>query len=92
MTNLETEYKNRCSKSGNFGHWFDKETLKFFKSRIGASRTIRENIYFLSSEQFDNDPRMFTVRKMHPSGDITNHTEFMALTYGQAARVLKQLT
>jgi len=44
-------------------HWFDKDTMKFFKSRVG--NTVYKGVYFISSEQFDyNSPRLYSIRKV----------------------------
>jgi hypothetical protein len=53
------------------GHWFDKETLRFFRSRIGELAYDDGNgrAYFVTSEQFVQyepryyvAPRKYTVR------------------------------
>ena len=45
------------------GHWFDKDARMFFKSRL--SRRVYPSsagTYFVSSERFENAPRLYTVR------------------------------
>ena len=47
-----------------FGHWFDADTLRFFRSRVGGTAyNDGERAYFVSSEQYDwNSPRLYSVR------------------------------
>jgi len=63
--NLDTLYLIDDIKLANKnfnGHFFDKNTLKFFKSRIGS--TVYFNKYFITSEQYDNNSkRLFTIRE-----------------------------
>ena len=54
-------------------HWFDPDSMRFFRSRIGSK--VYEGpggIYFVSSEQFVGSdwiaaPRRYTVRKFDPT-------------------------
>ena len=53
-------------------HFFDRDTLRFFNSRVG--RSVYQGpggVYFVSSEQFEPSsgpafPRKYSVRKFHP--------------------------
>lgn len=70
------------------GHWFDRDTLRFFRSKI--LRTVYQGpggVYFVSSEQFDDaSPRRYTVRQFDPAdGSVTTFGEFNEL--GRAAAV-----
>lgn len=70
------------------GHWFDRNTLRFFRSQV--LRTVYQGpggVYFVSSEQFDDtSPRRFTVRQFDPAtGDVDTFGEFNEL--GRAAAV-----
>lgn len=45
------------------GHWFDKDTLRFFGSRISKRVYPAPNgTYFVSSERNGDSPRLYTVR------------------------------
>lgn len=84
VTDLKREYYRKSS-----GHWFDKDTMRFFRSRVGDK--IYENYYFISSEQFnDRSPRLYTIRKFFiKEGKIYIDTvgEFQQFeTYNQAKR------
>jgi len=58
-------------------HFFDKDTMRFFKSKI-HSRQLIDDKYFITSEQFDYDtPRLYTIREFdQESGDIGTVGEF----------------
>lgn len=66
------------------GHFFDKGTMSFFKSHIesGIYRTGPRTGYFVTSEQFEDEPRQYTVRHYGPEFGITTVGEF----YGMATR------
>ena len=66
------------------GHFFDKGTMSFFKSHIesGIYRTGPRTGYFVTSEQFEDEPRQYTVRAYKPEDGVTTVGEF----YGMATR------
>ena len=45
-------------------HYFDKDTMRFFRSRVAkVTHSGPGGIFFVTSEQFDaTSPRLFTVR------------------------------
>ncbi len=86
MDGIECEYRNR----NPHGHWFDPDTLRFFKSRIGALRVIGKIWLFISSEKGPHGPRAYTVRRMDEKGSIDNVGEFMEHTRGSAPGALKR--
>jgi len=89
MSCLQIEYKNRTNGSG---HWFDPDTMRFFKSRIGETRRMPDGTwYFVSSEKPPHGPRMFSVRKMELDGDINTIGEFCSMTSYQAKKKLREL-
>ena len=50
---------------GDNRHWFDKDTLRFFKSRISETayaNNSKEVAYFVTSEQSPHGTRKYTVR------------------------------
>lgn len=85
---LAIEYKNRTD---GHGHWFDPETMRFFKSRVGIIRSKGDDYYFVSSEKPPHGPRMFSVRHMDIGGDINTIGEFCSLTRYMAEKTVKQL-
>ena len=93
---LETEYRNRTN--GN-GHFFDTDTMRFFKSRIGAVGK-KENIwFFVTSEKPPYGDRAYCVRRMGLDGDITTipvngakYGSCCSMTKYQANKLLKELT
>ncbi len=85
---IETEHKNRNPQ----GHFFDIDTMKFFKSRIGEVK-IKDNVwYFITSEKPPHGKRQYSVRKMGMDGGIETVGEFCSMTTYQAKKLLKELT
>jgi DNA-directed RNA polymerase subunit RPC12/RpoP len=72
------------------GHWFDTDTMRFFKSRIGAMRRVGSVILFVSSEQPPHGQRQYSIRRMTESGDIDTVGEFCSLTRGQTRAALER--
>jgi hypothetical protein len=85
---LETEYKYRTD--GN-GHFFDADSMRFFKSRIGIVRSKGDDYYFVTSERPPHGPRQFSVRHMDINGSINTVGEFCSLTRYMAEKTVKQL-
>ena len=58
-------------------HWFDPDTMRFFKTRLGR-RGYRGpgGTYFVSSEQGPGMPREYTVRRLVGPGHIETVGEF----------------
>ena len=85
---LKNEYKNR----NPHGHWFDKSTMEFFRSRIGAVKVKGDDWFFITSEKDDSLDRMFTVRKMDINGQITNVSDFYSLSSYKAKKLLNEVS
>jgi hypothetical protein len=87
---LEDEVRNRSDKKG--GHFFDKDSMKFFSSRVsdlmwqkGGSNDSSyktKDIYFITSEadrghiKHGGSVRGFTIRKSSADGDINTVSKF----------------
>lgn len=59
-----------ASKAGN--HWFDRDTLRFFNSRISGTVYPSKDgsCYFVSSERMDwQSPRLYSVRRAFYDAD-----------------------
>ena len=64
---LEKEYKNRKPK----GHWFDRETMEFFDSKIHTGTfTCGDYILFTESQQPSHGSRIYNTRIMNKYGQI----------------------
>ena len=91
IDDIKTIYEEKT----NGGHWFDKDTCSFFKSRFARwGYKLSDNIYFISSEQntIDNQPRLYTIRKMDKECDIESVDGFQKYkTSAQANRELKKI-
>lgn len=64
------------------GHWFDADTLRFFRSRVGSRVwPVSDGWLFVSSEQFASSqgqasPRRYTIRKVRPDLRIETIGDF----------------
>lgn len=70
------------------GHFFSRSSMKFFNSRIsefGYKNVSTEIIYFVSSEKFENNPRLYTVRSLDKNGVIHSVFEFQSYKSSQGA-------
>jgi hypothetical protein len=77
------------------GHWFDPDTMKFFKSRLSQDLFYSGAlIYFISSEQGPDDVRRYTVRSYDPkNSDIDTVGDFQQYgTMYEAKQVAKKLS
>lgn len=72
-------------------HWFDADTLRFFKSRISNWDVITG--YFISSERGPNDQRLYSIRKGNfETGNVTTIGQFQQYTdIRTAKRAIKNL-
>jgi hypothetical protein len=67
-------------KSKHNGHWFSKDTMRFFKSRVNDEVFCSKKlVFFVSSEKkgFDDDSRAFTVRVFNPMTKQISTEEFL---------------
>lgn len=71
----------------NGGHWFEPDTLRFFKSRISEGFSTKwENVYFVTSEKGPHGPRAYSVRRLRAvSGHIDTIGPFMAYSTRSSA-------
>lgn len=75
------------------GHWFDKDAIRFFNSRVHG-QTNKYGL-FISSEQYsDGTPRMYTVRLFHPAtGSVYSVSDFQQFaTLAEAREYRDNLT
>src|SRR3990167_1540889 len=77
---------------GSGRHWFDADTLRFFRGRLakGGYRAADGSVYFVSSEQNHGMgapyPRLYTVRRLTgPKGNIETVGEFQQYRSGGTA-------
>lgn len=88
---LQIEYKNRHVENRTPGHFFDDDTMRFFRSRIGMGRKCKNGVwFFVTSEKPPHGPRMNTVRKMELDGDINTIGEFCSLTSYMANKLVNE--
>ena len=66
-------------------HFFDKDAMRFFRSRIAPG--VVHGRVFITSEQFDyQSPRLYTVRAMRDDGSTTELSEFQQFDTLRQAR------
>ena len=89
---LEDEIKRRAKKGSP--HFFDKDTMRFFSSRLSELmwKDANRNIWFITSEA-DSSPykhsgsrRGFTIRIIDENGDIEKAGEFQEYATLNGAR------
>lgn len=70
-------------------HWFDEDTMRFFKSDFGK---LYSNKYFISSEKSPHNPRRWSIRKVNwKTGDVDTVGEFQQFsTQASAKRYLRE--
>jgi hypothetical protein len=52
-------------------HFFDADSMRFFKSRVYESQVVGHRVYFLTSEKCDyTDPRLYSVRYWDAETDM----------------------
>lgn len=66
------------------GHFFDRQTMRFFKSRIESS--VLSGRYFLTSEQPPGGRRAYTVRRASDTGAVRTVGELGAYATKEQAR------
>lgn len=80
------EVKERAEKKHS--HFFDHDTMRFFNSRpsFECYKTL-DDIYFITSERRDHTvPRLWTIRKCDPKGDIDTIGKFQEYNNLREAR------
>jgi hypothetical protein len=72
-------------------HWFEPNTLRFFRSRVGHN--VYGGRYFISSEQFSFDSeRLYSIRIAYEDGRIDTIGEFQQYkTWKAAYKAVQQL-
>jgi hypothetical protein len=80
------DIRERNRRSGR--HFFDADTLRFFRSRILPTVHVgTTRAFFVTSEQYDDDaPRRYTVRFCDPDGDCGTIDTFQGHPTARAAQ------
>ena len=86
----------RDYQSNTKGHWFDPDTLRFFKSRFSEELFYQPQdnlIYFISSEKGPDDKRAYSVRSYNVlTRDIETVQDFQGFnTLNSAKNYCKKL-
>lgn len=74
------------------GHWFDADTMRFFKTRLpSVAYQVGDRVLFVTSEKGPNGIRLCTIREQLEDGSIRTVGDFQAYyTRLQAFRALKK--
>jgi len=67
-------------------HWFDDETMLFFKSRIESD--LIDGQFFITSEQSPDGPRAYTIRAANDDGHIVTMGDFGQYVTLEAAKTM----
>ena len=83
--------QEEVSASGS--HWFDRDSMRFFKTRIEPQVYQGPGgIYFVTSEKGPSEVRLFSVRQYRPSRcNIDTVGEFNNLSRAEAHRIAQRL-
>lgn len=67
-------------------HWFEKDTMRFFRTRICDNGRVYKGKYFVTSEKssFRDDTRLYSVRQVAEDGKVST-VEFQKYKTRQAA-------
>lgn len=79
------EIRDRYRRLQPRGHWFDKDTMHFFRTELPAYGYVGNQgvIWFVTAETGPNGAKRYTIRRMDPDGWIRTEGEFQQ--YGKPA-------
>jgi len=78
----EVKAAHAARKVGN--HWFEKDTMRFFHSRIESG--IIRGRYFITSEVNPSDEKRYSVRYVTDDAEIETLGEFHSYKTKEAAK------
>jgi len=67
-----SDVKRANKEAGNF--FFERKTMNFFKSKIES--TLLKGKYFITSEQYKDEPRKYTLREVADDASINTVGSF----------------
>ena len=64
------------------GHFFDKDTMKFFNSRVLSDlyRVDDSKGYFVTSERYEDEPRTYSVRYYVVTHDDEKNSDYIDIS------------
>jgi hypothetical protein len=89
-----TEIRARYASLNPTGHWFDKDTIKFFSCTLaeGGRITPGGEILFATSEKPPHGRRAYSVRVLRADGDIDTVGEFCGFgSWAAAERAIAEM-
>ena len=82
-----SDIKNKYKEINPEGHWFDKSTMEFFKSKLPEYGFLhKERLFFISSESAPESIRKYTVRELGKNGNINTIGYFNSHTSSRTAK------
>ena len=84
------DIRDEMNRAGS--HWWDKESMRFFGTRISTKLYQGDGgIYFVTSEQPPHGARKYSVRQYHPeTTTIKTVGEFCQLSRSQACSLARR--
>ena len=75
------------------GHWFDKEPMRFFKSKLPSyAYETSAGVLFVTSEVSPSGEKKYSIRRQKPDGKIDTVGDFHSYaTATDARREIKRL-
>jgi hypothetical protein len=88
-----TEVRDFYKRNQPDGHWFDADSMRFFKTKLPAvAYETTAGVLFVTSEVDPSGVKAYTVRRQTVKGDITTVGDFHSYKTAAAARAaIKQI-
>lgn len=90
MTNNELVREYHRRRAGKPAHFFDRDTMRFFGSKLGPCMWRGERAYFVTSEQPPHGRRAYSARVMDRDGDIQTIGRFCEYSKYKALKLAEQ--
>jgi len=75
MTQLEMYHESKYN-----GYFFNKETMRWWKSRVQTVPPYGGRVFVTSEKMDDKSPRKYSIREIKPDGSISTIGEFGEFT------------
>jgi len=88
-----SEVKEFYARSNPNGHWFDRDTVRFFKTKLPrVAYEGNAGVLFVTSETDPSGETAYSVRRQLPNGDIETVGKFHSYkTSADARAAIKSL-
>lgn len=84
-----SDFRRKNKEAGQ--HFFDKDSMRFFDSKIETEGNLIKGKYFITSEQFHGSegysaPRKYSVREAMPDGSVGTIGKFNSFKTKEEAK------